>query len=349
MILVGVALCSSMYANAAEWYVSTSGNDSYAGTSWILAKRTIQSAVDAASSNDTVWVSDGTYNSGTTTTPGYSSLNRVVITNNLTVRSLNGPDVTIIEGSQGSTVVRGLYMSAGTLSGFTVRNSQATTGAGIYCSNTSPMTTNCIVSNNTTTGAGGGMRNGTAIDCTFSGNTAIYGGGMYYGTATNCTFSGNTATEDGGGKYESTANNCTFSGNEADDGGGMYYGTANHCTFSENRAYSFGGGMVNGTAESCLFVDNDAIDGQGDGSGGGMYDGTAFNCTFSGNTSGYGGGMSEGVAYNCIVWGNSAQMGNNLHNTSANYTCSPDLTAGVDHNITADQSGKGIKNETRTK
>jgi hypothetical protein len=46
-------------SRAATWYVSTNGNDEAAGADWSTAKLTIQAAIDAAATNDTVLVSNG--------------------------------------------------------------------------------------------------------------------------------------------------------------------------------------------------------------------------------------------------------------------------------------------------
>ena len=87
-----------------DYYVDAlKADDAGAATSWATAKQTIQAAVDLASDGDTVWVGDGTYNLGERITPdGKMQLNRVCITNSITLRSQNGPALTIIEGAAGS-------------------------------------------------------------------------------------------------------------------------------------------------------------------------------------------------------------------------------------------------------
>ncbi|MFA7053297.1 MAG: hypothetical protein WC328_09775 [Kiritimatiellia bacterium] len=58
--------------------------------SWATAKRTIQAAVNAAASGDTIRVGPGTYGAGTTVTPSGTLMNRVVCTKNVTIESTDG-------------------------------------------------------------------------------------------------------------------------------------------------------------------------------------------------------------------------------------------------------------------
>ncbi|MCX7590394.1 MAG: hypothetical protein N2255_02075, partial [Kiritimatiellae bacterium] len=93
-----LALLLCLRADCATWYVWTNSPSNGPGTSWQNAFHTIQAAVDAASPGDTVLVTNGVYEIGTRSTPGYASSNRVVITKAITVRSVNGPGVTVIKG-----------------------------------------------------------------------------------------------------------------------------------------------------------------------------------------------------------------------------------------------------------
>ena len=100
------------------YYVSPSGKHIYPYGSWESAATNIQSAIDAAPSNGgaTVWVGDGVYNTGSTLAQvengAISSPTRVVISKPIQVRSLNGPDVTRIEGRGplGTNAVRCVYL-----------------------------------------------------------------------------------------------------------------------------------------------------------------------------------------------------------------------------------------------
>ena len=84
---------------------------------------------------------------------------------------------------------------------------------------------------------------------------------------------------------------------------------------------------------NCLIVGN-----HGRRNGGGIYGYrmTIVNCTIVNNTvEYYGGGVYRGALVNSIVFGNTSENeGNNYLSASAKNCCCPDLTAGVDGNIT---------------
>ena len=188
--------------------------------SWETAATNIQDAVDAASVEDTVLVTNGIYARGGCVVYG---ANRVAITNPMTVRSVNGPKETIIQGQgpMGGTTVRCVYVSDGaTLVGFTLTNGFTQTdggGGGIYCDFQAGIVSNCILTGNSA-GNGGGACNGTLFNCTLTGNSAeLDGGGTYNSRLYNCTLIGNSAQVMGGGSYGSTLYNCIVYYNNASD------------------------------------------------------------------------------------------------------------------------------------
>ena len=348
----GLSITQHIDVVDADFYVSPTGNDTNDGQSWLTAKRTIQEGVNVASHiyGASVWVTNGVYKES----------NEISITNSIAIQSINGPEVTIVDGG-GVHRCFNLGNFECYLNGFSITNGNDSSndgGGGVYCSNHSitPVVSNCVFSDNSATAgggmkfgranncmfvgnfvqySGGGIDSGIANNCTFTGNSASSGGGMDGGTANNCTFTGNSASSGGGGLYEGIANNCVFSANTASGGGGMSGGTANNCIFFENLAKNNGGGISGGSVNNCVFFKNRAS-----GSGGGMF-GDAYsianNCTFSANLAQFdGGGMDGGTANNCIIWYNQSESrnGNDAFGVTMHFVCSPDVTNGVNGCIT---------------
>ena len=79
-------------------YVSLSGTHVSPFTNWHTAATNIQAAVDVAVDGDMVLVTNGVYDSGGTVKPGYQLRNRVYITNAITLQSVKGSAVTVIDG-----------------------------------------------------------------------------------------------------------------------------------------------------------------------------------------------------------------------------------------------------------
>lgn len=253
------------FVSAGLIYVDASRpDDTGSATNWATAKKTIQAAVDIAEAGDVVLVTNGIYETGTRVTPGHLLLNRVVITNDIEVRSMNGPEVTVIrgQGPRGTNAVRCVYMSAGRLTGFTVTNShtrldgdgsfdQDGGGINMYPStnaiasdciitgnsayNSAAATwgilRNCVVVGNTAERAAGGAGGSKLIDCLVRGNsTLLYGGGSDQAAVINCTFAGNSAMY-GGGAYNSKFTNSIVFANSASSGSNVYGSTCRYtCT-----------------------------------------------------------------------------------------------------------------------
>src|SRR5215831_18023380 len=111
--VAGLVLLFLVNASAAEFYVDLNcTNPQPPYTSWSTAATNIQTAVDVANAGDTVWVTDGVYQTGTRLVSGDTTQNRVAVTKAITVRSVNGAGVTVIRGSKapgntnGPTAVR---------------------------------------------------------------------------------------------------------------------------------------------------------------------------------------------------------------------------------------------------
>ncbi len=329
-------------------YVAAAGVNPVAPyTSWATAATNIQDALDAldtaAVPGALVLVTNGTYATGGRGVDG--TTNRAAVDKPLVLRSVNGPQFTVIYGGW---PLRCVYLASGaSLSGFTLTNGFAGYGAGVWCESATATVSNCVLTGNYSaigyySGSGGGASGGTLNNCTLTGNCSRYGGGAYGGTLNNCTLSSNsTDWADGGGVYGCTLNDCTLTGNFARGGGGAsgggasgstlnnctlsgnsaWYGgggasgcTLNYCTLSGNSAEA-GGGASGGTLNNCVLIGNSAsgytYDGMRYGGNGGGAAGSALNnCTLAGNSASYyGGGAYYGTLDNCTLTGNSADLG----------------------------------------
>jgi hypothetical protein len=319
IILIGAI--SPISLAAAVHYVDVNSTNAVAPyTNWATAANAIQDAVDVALPGEEVVVTNGVYDTG-----GYAIYeelqNRIAVTKAITVRSVNGPDVTIIRGYQvpgttnGDGAIRCVYLTNGaTLAGFTLTNgatrSLTTSGTGIlfaergggaWCESTSAVLSNCVLIGNSAPpmrlfrlcndGSGEPMGEG---DCeSYTG-----GGGVFRGTLYDCKLISNSAAF-GGGALRSVLKNCTLSGNYAAYGGGAYGGTLNNCTLTGNFG-TVGGGAIGGTLNNCLLTGNSAS------FGGGAAFATLNNSTVTGNSAGGGGGVWWGALNNCIVYYNTA-------------------------------------------
>ena len=193
------------------WYVSTSGSDSNEGVK-SSPFSTIQAAIDAASSGDTVLVADGTYTEN------------LIIYKDIKIISENGAEKTIIDGGKIKHVIEfnssALTTRDCVLDGFTITNGgnangssdeaggginvwsgsptlrnliikgnrrEAWSGGGIHVSeNANPLVEGCIIKENYAESGGGGIdvwRASIKIkDTILENNSAKYTGAMSIGT-----------------------------------------------------------------------------------------------------------------------------------------------------------------------
>jgi hypothetical protein len=347
----------TLNAGATTYYVNATNPAPVAPfTNWLTAATNIQNAIDTATNGDLVLVTNGLFNtggqvvasSGTGGGSAYGSpiTNRVAINKAVTVRSVNGPVVTLIQGyhfnylqtnSAGVTNfnsdVRGVYMTNNaTLDGFTIFGSGGSgSGSGIYCESTNCLVTNCILSGNVSAGNGSlyhgaGAFQGTLNNCVLSNNCVpvtawnygVQGGGAYQSILNNCLIVSNSASFGGGVAY-STLNHCIIIRNSAPNygstswGGGTYQSVANQCLIAGNYSATAGGGDCNGTLNSCI-LSNNMVGGNGSlftGQGGGSYRGTLDDCLVISNVAygdagGYYGTTGFGHVCNSTIVGNSA-------------------------------------------
>ena len=232
----------SITDNTPIHYVAQNGQSAYPPyATWETAATNIQQAADIAIAGDTVIVSDGVYQTGTTSAPiGTGSQCRLIADKPITIESLNGLYVTEIRGGN---EIRGAYIGNGaTLSGFSISGGESSIdgdewtdkcGGGVFI-NTTGTVENCRIENNSATSNGGGvyLYNGGRADClTVVSNSAYYGGGISSvsgGTIRNSLLVDNQAVIEGGGTFawwDGDVVNCTLSGNSASGSGDgcMFY------------------------------------------------------------------------------------------------------------------------------
>ena len=154
--MLGLVLVVSS-VSAVNHYVALEGGHVFPYTNWASSATGIQDAVAACTSGDVVWVTNGVYSTGGQVQSGCSLLTRVLATNGSTIRSVNGPALTVIDGGSvpyGDTnAVRTVFLSSGSrLEGFTLRGGSTLSnnvpsdmqGGGVYVSPRS-VVSNCII------------------------------------------------------------------------------------------------------------------------------------------------------------------------------------------------------------
>ncbi|MHC1763363.1 MAG: choice-of-anchor Q domain-containing protein [Verrucomicrobiia bacterium] len=265
LLLLSAAVSASA-ATRYVWQDSPSPGPPY--TNWTTAAWAIQEAVDAAAPDDEIAVTNGLYATGGRAVGTNLLVNRVAVDKPLTLRSVNGPDVTVIQGYQvpgttnGDGAIRCVYLTNGAvLSGFTLTNGATLSqggdsyeqylerfGGGVWCPSSNALVSNCVLVRNSAEYGGGGAFRGTLNKCTLSSNSVTSsgvlgggGGGASTSALNKCMLSGNFAYS-GGGASECTLNDCVLSGNHADRGGGAAGSMLNNCTLTGNSA-DYGGGV----------------------------------------------------------------------------------------------------------
>jgi hypothetical protein len=330
LLTLSLLLSSAVCVSAAVRYVdASSANPTPPYTNWATAAHVIRDAVDAAVAGDEIVVTNGLYASGGRAVGTNLLVNRVAVDKPLTLRSVNGPEVTIIQGHQvpsttnGDGAIRCVYLANGaSLVGFTLTNgaTRATGdnreqfGGGAWGESTNVMISNCVVVANSASGSGGGV---------------------YCGALDHCMLTGNSANG-GGGAAECTLNHCTLSDNVAVFGGGVTLSTLNNCTVAGNSAHSgviwvgMGGGAADSTLNNCMVTGNSV-----DYYGGGAVGSTLNNCTVIGNTADYfGAGAYASTLNNCIVYFNTAADQTNYSFSTLNYCCTAPMPTNGVGNIT---------------
>lgn len=210
--------------------VGSGGNDANNGSSWALAKRTVQAAINALpDTGGEVWAQAGTYPERITAgifTYLFGGFNGTET--DRSQRNWN-TNITTLDGGLGGTVVTLAYMGQwGGLDGFSVMNGMAPGGAaGVYCIYSGPFIAHNNISFNSVTNsyfsaAGGGIyfdlySSPTITNNLIANNQAPEGGGIacLAGSSfiANNVFKNNLATGPGGGALFSNEGNLVIANN----------------------------------------------------------------------------------------------------------------------------------------
>ncbi|UCG33953.1 MAG: DUF1565 domain-containing protein, partial [Phycisphaerales bacterium] len=260
--------------------VAPDGDDAHDGSSWALAKQTVQAGIDAAASlGGEVWVAGGTY------------LERIILhpyafvyggfSGNEAERHERdwGANVTVLDGQQQGSVVTALAgHRVSAVEGFTITNGGAIQGGGLHVRSCSPtIASNTISGNSASYGGGLYLYHSYAMifHNTITSNSAShYGGGLSLRSSSpkiaNNTITGNSARWDGGGLFlnygSPTITNNKITDNSADGGGGLHLNNASptiaNNTVAGNTASYYGGGMyLNDSYSSLSTLTNNTITG----------------------------------------------------------------------------------------
>lgn len=307
--------------------VRPDGDDSADGSSWPLAKRTVQAAIDAATAvGGDAWVQAGTYYECLQLRPHVFLYGGFMGDESLREERDWAKNVTILDGQQQGSVVSvqsGHRVSA--IDGFTIRHGSAAEGGGLYLFGAGSTVTHNVIRDNTASSHGGGL----------------------YGYASTALIRGNVV-----------AQNATTGAGPGGEGGGLYlFGSqpailGNHIV--SNHAYSWGGGLFLDHCTATTIDNNAILDNSASYAGGGVVLSVCAvalcNSTIAGNDSPYHGGLynfsSDDVTVaNTIVAfnqsgiasiGNAKLEHNCVHgNTAYDYWGVPD-PGGTNGNISAD-------------
>lgn len=283
-------------------YVSPGGSHTYPYTNWSMAATNIHTAVDVGVSGSEVVVADGVYR----------ITRQIVITNGLTLRSLNGATATTILAQTNRCV----FLQTNTLlQGFTISGGNAAVGGGIYAVGAvirECMITKCLSDRgfgwreddgtDESYGCGGGIHaRGCLIeDCTFRDNTAEtycvpggpgQGGATYYGGF-------------GGGirAFNSTIRDCGFWGNKGRGDAVSSVDCLVERSFISSDGTSVGLSCTSGRVVSCRIESGRnslwPVVGGIDCSGGALVE----NCVIRSNRWGI--AMRDSTVRNCLVQDN---------------------------------------------
>ena len=270
-------------------YVSTNGLNLYPYKSWDEAAHSIQDAIDATVSDDTVLIDDGVYICGTYDELTFRVENETGNNRDrLKILSRNGPEHTIIKGWGFLPHHRGFIIDSSdwvTIAGISFTNIYGNGGSAILSSvyTKGVIISNCVFQKCTDSDDinGGGAVNlwndgGIITDCLFDNN---YGrkGALFIRTRDDYT-----------GTYTALVENCTFRNN-----GGLYARASAINIDNRGDRSRFLGDTGEHIIRNCSFINNTGLTSV-------IYGQPAVtldNCTFRGNDNTDGGAVIRS-AYN---------------------------------------------------
>jgi hypothetical protein len=335
LVLVGILISATALAVNNRYVMPAGTGSSPDGsfTDWAHAATNIQDAVNAAANGDTVLVTNGTYYCWSNSVYNNSVTSMVTVTKAITVRSVNGPAVTIVDANYPNFTNRCFYVRANgaAVAGFTIANGHASdyaNGGGAFmdgypggwctlsnCWITGNSTTNAAVAYNAGVPGGGGVYNdygsckllNCAIWNNITSNNAAYGGGgvLFYCRGypidmRDCVISNNYCSA--GPAYAAMirnfttamVTNCAFVNNDC---GGLYVAPLNASSSV--------------TVDTCRAIGNSvtstAFYGGGISLPAGPTNAIVRNCQIINNVCGnYGGGMciAQGRVSSCLISSN---------------------------------------------
>lgn len=266
--------CYTLFANAANMYVTISGDDTHDGTSWESSKSSIQAAIDASSVGDTVFIAEGIYNQSIKVKDGVHVFGGYdAFTGNRDYEVYS----TIIDGTglgkaivnQGSSFKNPTYFD-----GLVLQNANHSSNGGAVILKANGILNNCTINDCTTTGSGGAVYNskGTVSNCLIELCESSGAGGAVHNI---------------GGIVENT----------------IIRGCKGNYAAIRNES--------DGIVRNCLLHNNEPSGSSWPNSGG-IYNpsGVVYNNTLVCNYgSQYAGIHSDNIAYNNLLWNNQSEEG----------------------------------------
>ena len=198
-LCLAVAIAS---VSIADVYVDKNGTNPVAPyNSWSTAATTISDAVSSADAGDTIYVTNG----------HYRITSQITVDGDITVESINGPEVTIVDAQTYSRVFE--ISNGAKLSGLTITRGYASgNGGGVYMQGGT--ITNCVIIDNQATDRGGGVSgvsnsstNDLIYDTDILENMSSTGGGISGCTVYNSVIMSNSLYQgfyNGGGCYRAS-------------------------------------------------------------------------------------------------------------------------------------------------